>query len=119
MDPISTAIIAAVSGGVAQPLIKDLYTGLMKYIRSKYGEDIPQTMKKLEKKPASGYIQGALAEELNDAGALKDQELLKLAAQLTAHIKPGSVTQKKILVKESTVGVIGDNVTIGGDLKVK
>ena len=58
MDPITTAIIAAASGGVAQPLVKELYIKLRQYIRTKYGEDIPQTMKKLEKKPASGHVQG-------------------------------------------------------------
>ena len=119
MDPITSAIIAAASGGVAQPLVNDLYTKLMKYVRGKYGEDIPQTMKKLEKKPANRNIQGILVDELYDAGALSDQELLRMAEQLMAKIKPGSITQKNILVENSIVGVVGDNVTIGGDLNVK
>ena len=60
-----------------------------------------------------------MSKGLNDAGALNDKELLRMAEQLTAKIKPGSKTQKNIRVENSTVGVIGDNVTIGGNLNVK
>jgi len=82
MDPIGIIVSALASGAAAglkpaaEKVIKDAYAGLKSMIRRKYNsvDLIP-----IEKKPESQSKRESVAEDLADAGASADQELLHLA----------------------------------------
>jgi hypothetical protein len=84
MDPITTAIIAAL-GKLAEPAVKDAYSGLKNLIFSKYKEahpSLPHTVSELEKRPDSNGYRQVLAEEVAHARAAEDPELASAAQSL-------------------------------------
>ena len=85
MDPISIIVAALASGAAAglkptaEKIIKDAYAGLMGMIQRKYNN---VDLRPFENKPESESERESLAEDLADAGATGDQELLDLAKVL-------------------------------------
>lgn len=85
MDAIGIIVSALASGAAAglkptaEKVVKDAYAGLKSMIRRKYDsvDLIP-----IEKKPESQSKRESVAEDLADAGAAGDQELLDLAKVL-------------------------------------
>ena len=120
MDPITTAIIAAASGGLAQPLVNDLYASLMQYVRSKYGKsNLPATLDMLENSPESAALPDLLCEEVKRTGADKDAELTRLAEEILDSLQSSREGQRIIEIVKSKVGVIcGDNATFKGDINL-
>ena len=120
MDPITTAIIAAASGGVAQPLVKELYAELMKYIRTNYGKsNLPTTVDMLEETPESDALPGLLREEVARSGADKDTELTQLAVQILNSLKNNPEGQKTLKMVNCKVGIVaGDHTVINGDINL-
>jgi hypothetical protein len=89
MDPITTAIVAALTAGVssgisdtAKTMITDAYHSLKNLLRKKFGEKSPliTSVEILEAKPDSVGRQKTLEEEIIDMHVSQDQEVL-LAAQ--------------------------------------
>jgi hypothetical protein len=85
MDPISI-IVAALAAGAAAGLkpaaeqaVKDAYAGIKALIQRKYGG---VDLSSLEKKPESETKRASVAEDLIDAGAAQDAELLERAKAL-------------------------------------
>lgn len=85
MDPI-TLIVAALAAGAAAALkptaeqaIKDAYAGIKRMIQDRYADT---RLDRLEQRPQSTAQQQALAEDLQDAGAAADADLLALAKHL-------------------------------------
>jgi len=85
MDAVSVIVSALASGAAAvlkptaEKAIKDAYAGLKSIIQRKYsGVDLSP----IENKPASRSKRESVAEDLVDAGATGDQELLDLAKAL-------------------------------------
>jgi hypothetical protein len=96
MDPVTTAIIAALSAGassatteVAKKAISDGYEGLKGLLQKKFGgdSDVVVAVEKLEGKPDSAGRQQVVAEELSATGADADAELLGAATTLLDQIK--------------------------------
>src|SRR5947207_8409608 len=96
MDPITTAIVAALSAGAisgltdtAKAAITDGYTKLKGLLTTKYGasSDVVQAIDKLEAKPTSAGRQGTVVEEVTEAGADQDAELLALAERIRHLLK--------------------------------
>jgi hypothetical protein len=96
MEPITTAIIAALTAGAisgvteaAKKAISDGYSGLKALIHKKFGSktDVTDAIAKLEAKPDSPGRQQTLAEELRAANASADSELLGAANSLLELIK--------------------------------
>ena len=90
MDPVSI-IVAALAAGAATALkstaeqaIKDAYAGFKALIQSKYGH---VSVEALERKPDSEVKQISVQEDLTDAGAGADQELLDRAKALLDAVK--------------------------------
>ncbi len=90
MDPI-TIVVAALAGGAAaglkptaEKVVKDAYSGLKALIQRKYGN---VNIEALEKKPGSELKRGSLEEDLTDAGAEADSELLDQAKILLDIVK--------------------------------
>jgi hypothetical protein len=96
MDPVTAAIIAALSAGassatteVAKKAIADSFEGLKALLRKKFGagSDAVAAVDKLEGKPDSDGRQQVVAEELSAAGAPADAELVDAATALLEQIK--------------------------------
>ena len=99
MDPVTTAIIAAITAGTlsgiteaSKQMITDAYNSLKKILRSKFGNtsDVVQAIKSLEKKPDSAGRRETLKEELVASGAEKDDELLAVAQRIIALVQENS-----------------------------
>ncbi len=102
MDPISTAILAAIAAGavagatkVGEQAIVDAYTGLKELLKRKFGakSEVVKAVKALEAKPDSAARKGVVNEEVAAAKADQDPELLQAAQALLDRIgaKPGGM----------------------------
>ena len=96
MEPITAAIIAALTAGAASGIteaakkaISDGYSGLKALINKKFGgkSDVTDAIEKLQAKPESPGRQQTLAEELKAINASADPELLGAAQSLLELIK--------------------------------
>lgn len=89
MDPITlitTALTLGIVAGLkpaAEQAVKDAYLGLKTLIQDKYKINLNN----LEKKPESEVQVAAVAEQLVDAGADKDTEIIEIAQALVEQIK--------------------------------
>lgn len=90
MDPVSIILAALVAGAelalksTAAQAIKDAYTSLKALIQRKYGH---ASVDALERKPNSETKQLSVREDLADAGAGDDMELLEQAKALLDAVK--------------------------------
>jgi hypothetical protein len=96
MDPVTTAILAAIGAGVAGGVPKvieqaavDAYDALKAVLRKKFGDqsDIIKATKDLESKPESAGRQATLHEEVTGVKADQDPEVLAAAQAVLERIK--------------------------------
>ncbi len=96
MDPITTAIVAALSVGVMSGLtetgkqvISDTYNGLKALLKKKFGSqsEVVKSVENFEAKPASPSRQGMLQEEVEAVKAEQDPDLLQAAYTLLNQIR--------------------------------
>jgi len=96
MDPITTAIVAALSAGVisgftdaGKKVIADAYDGLKALLTKKFGSqsEVVKSVENLEAKPESPSRQGMLKEEVQAVQADQDPDLLQAAQTLLEQIK--------------------------------
>ena len=126
MDPISTAIVAAVSSGmtaVGKEGILDAYKGIKNAIKSRFGKDnnISKTITDLEADPKSKGRQLLLAEHIATAEANQDPDILKVAQKLTEALQSIETGRKAIAkfqidARNVQVGVNGDHAHIEGGI---
>ncbi|HLO33894.1 MAG TPA: hypothetical protein VK249_32405 [Anaerolineales bacterium] len=131
MDPITTAIVAAIGAGavsgatkVAEQAISDAYSKLKELIGKKFGakSKVVKAVKELEANPQSEGRKGVLKEEVAAAKADQDQELLQLAQSLLKNIKalPGGTQIIQTAIGDQNIQVSGDgNVVNVGTPKNK
>lgn len=133
MDPITAAIIAALvtgaAAGTAQVVAENIgggaYTKLKQLIQDKFGKksDLVNAIDTLEKDPNSKSRQGLVQEEVKKARADQDAELLE-AAQTLLHALESTPEGKQVVakfridIKNSQVGVIGDNTKVEGGIHI-
>ena len=88
MDPITTAIIAALAT-LSKDVVKDSYNALKGALKQKFGSesDLVDAVDKLEKKPDSEGRKAMLQEEMEMAKAIADADLVGLAQKLLAAIQ--------------------------------
>lgn len=91
MDPITAAIVAAVSAGAigglteaSKTALTDAYGKLKALLVEKFGQesDVVQAMKQVEAKPTSEARKATLVEEVTAVKADQDSELLQIAQTL-------------------------------------
>lgn len=130
MDPITVAIVAALTAGVTsgvaevgKKVVVDAYEALKAALKQEFGpdSDLSDAVEKLEKKPASAARQQVVAEEVEATKAAEDPQLQQLAQDLMEALK--STTQgEQALVKYQIdvtggqVGIIGDNAKVEGGI---
>lgn len=124
MDPITTAIVAALSAGAISGLtetsktaITDAYARLKDLLTRKCGakSDVVHALEQVELKPASAGRQATLGEELAAAHAEQDQEILAAAHHVLTLIQPQQAGLGKFTIQNnaSVQGqTIGDQNTI-------
>ncbi len=105
MDPITGAIIAAITAGVTKTgenIVVDAYNGLKELLRGKFGQhgDIIQAIEGVESKPDSPGRRTMLQEEIAAAGASQDPEITRAAAELLEKIsaQPGGAQHVQNIV---------------------
>lgn len=124
MDPITAAIVAALSAGALSGLtetsktaITDAYQTLKGLLAKKFGSksQVVQAVDHLEAKPESANRQGGLAEELIALQAERDNEILAAAKHLLTLAQPQQAVAGKYTIQNNAPvqgQVIGDSNTI-------
>jgi hypothetical protein len=124
MDPITTGIVAALTVGVtsgltdtAKTMIADAYQGLKSLLHKKFGHDsgLVKSLEVLEAKPSAVDRQHTLDEEIIDAGANRDQDVLQAAQHLLSlvHIQHGGERQIQHIIGNYNAVVQGiGNATV-------
>jgi hypothetical protein len=126
MDPISAAIIAAVTDGVkdvGKEAVLDAYNGLKNWIVKKAGKDakVATAIAEVEQSPDSKARQMVLAEEMGMAKIAEESDLLSLANKLIEALKETdagrqAVANIQVDARGAQVGVIGDHAKINGGM---
>ena len=122
MDPITAAIVAAVTAGVTKvggQAITDGYTVLKELLKRKFGAEskVVQAAEEVEANPQSKTRPGTLNEEVTAAKADQDPEILKAAEALLAKLKdtPGgqAIVNQTVTGDKNIFSGSGD-VTVSG-----
>jgi prophage DNA circulation protein len=130
MDPITTAIVAALAAGVAasakevgKKVVVDAYDALKTTLKKRFGpdSDLAEAVETLEKKPESAGRQTTVQEEVAAAKAAGDPELQELAQALIEALKSTPEGEKavgkyQVDVSGGQVGVIGDDAKVEGGI---
>lgn len=105
MDPITLAIVSALTAGIGSGVTKvaeqgtvDGYNSLKSALKKKFGDDsdVVKTVAALESKPGSEGRKATLQEEIADSKADKDPDILKVANDLLEQIKAQPNGEKHI-----------------------
>jgi hypothetical protein len=125
MDPITTAIVAALpalASDLAKSSVKDAYAGLKAIIRRKWGDTSPvaKSVDALEANPKSKDQAAVLSEHVTDVNATADVEVMQALRRLGDALKKEgiggeSIAQIAINITGGNIqGVVGvQNVSIG------
>lgn len=123
MDPITTAIIAALTAGVisgvtkvGEQVIVDAYNGLKDLLKKKLGarSKAVKAVKELEANPKSEARKAVLQEEIATAKADQDTELVKAAQALLKSVKalPGGEQIVQTAIGDGNIQVAGSGNTV-------
>lgn len=117
MDPITTAIIAALAN-LSKDVIKDSYIALKVALQKKFGDksDLLEAIDKLEKTPDRDDRKATVKTEIEIANVNSDPDLMKLVQDLLDKIseQPGG---KESINQTQTNTVTHNNV--GGNFEFK
>jgi len=89
MDPITTAIIAALAAGLTQGSVADAYNGVKQLIKTKLDNknDVMVAINRLEQKPQSKARQMELQEQVEENQLEKNSDIVELAKKLMDEMK--------------------------------
>jgi hypothetical protein len=127
MDPITSAIVAALAADILSNIsgeaITDTYQALKTAIqkKSRDSEDVIKSIESLERRPESRARQEIVAEEIASARLMEYPELIEHAQEILTVLKetggdPGSLSTYNMWIENSEVGVIGDHAHIEGGI---
>jgi len=99
MDPITTAIVAALAAGVTQGTVADAYNGVKQLIKTKFENknDFIVAIDKLEQKPQSNARQMELQEQIEENNLDKHTDIVELAKKLIDELNKSSDNEKHIM----------------------
>lgn len=120
MDPITTAIVAALGAGavsgatkVAEQVISDTYNKLKELLGKKFGakSKVVKAVKELEASPKSAARREVMKEEVAAVKADQDIELRAVAEQLLKAIKgkPGGEQIIQTAIGDQNIQIAGDS----------
>ena len=132
MDPITTAILAAIAAGavsgvtkVAEQVIVDAYGKLKELLKKKFGarSKVVKAVRELESNPKSAARKEVVKEEVAAVKADQDQELLKAAQALLKAVKaqPGGEQIIQTIIGDGNIQIAGDGnmVSVGTTKRTK
>ena len=108
MDPVTTAIVTALSAGTiagltdtAKTAITDGYNKLKGLLTKKHGKnsDIVKAVENLEAKPDSKARKDVLVEEIATAKAEQDEEIVAAANQILTLVQPQQASKGKFNIQ--------------------
>ncbi|MGF6408360.1 hypothetical protein [Paraburkholderia sp. MM5482-R1] len=111
MDPVTTAITAALSAAasgatteVAKKAISDSYEGLKGLLKKKYGSesDVAEALDKLDDKPDAKGRRQTVEDELEAVNAGADPELLAAARALLQQINAVPKAEQNVQIAHGT-----------------
>ncbi len=113
MDPVSTAIVAAVAK-LSEPIVKDAYEGFKTLLQRKFGAGTALTtaIDAVEGKPESVGRREVLQEEIASAQAGSDAEIVDAAESLLRNVQKASPGRDA--VNRVVQNVEGDNHIFSG-----
>lgn len=130
MDPVTTAIVAALSAGAASGItesgkkaIVDAYEALKNKLKKKFGEEskVVEAVRQLEEEPKSEGRKLVLAEGVSATQAGKDPEISQAAEDLLNRVRtlPGGGQYIAVAIGDHSVaaGHITGNVSTGDQVK--
>jgi hypothetical protein len=123
MDPITTAIVAALTAGavsgatkVAEQAVSEGYNKLKELLGKKFGakSKVVKAVKDLEANPKSAARKEVVKEEVAAVKADQDQELLQIAQSLLKNLKalPGGTQIVQTAIGDQNIQVAGDGNTV-------
>ena len=123
MDPITTAIGAAIGAGavsgatkLGELVVSDTYSKLKETLGKKFGSksNVVKAVEELEANPKSTARKEVVEEEVAAAKADQDQELLQLAQSLLKSVKalPGGTQIIQTAIGDQNIQVAGDGNTV-------
>jgi len=122
MDPITAAILAALTAGggaVAGHAMVDAYDGLKSALKRKFGDDseVVKAVDTVEEEPKSEWRQGMLKEKVERTGADQDPEIRKAAQELLDRVKQQPDGEKYVQQYARGTGIAqaegGSTATVG------
>jgi hypothetical protein len=129
MDPITVAIVAALTAGVASGAtevgkkgIVDAYDALKAALKKKFGDDskVAKAVTDLESEPDFKPSQDALAGRVAQAKAADDPELHELAQALIEALQSTpegkQAVGKYVDARGAQVGIMGDRAKVEGGI---
>ncbi len=130
MDPVTTAIVTALSAGAiagitdtTKTAISDGYNKLKELLVKKHGEgsNVVQAIKMLEAMPASTHCQGMVAEVISTVKAEQDEEIVAVANQILILVKSQQTSTGKFNIQNNgpvqgqNIGDFNTNTQYFGD----
>lgn len=119
MEPVTTAIVTAVTSTLSKEAFQDIYNALKATLKKKFGEksDLVEAVDKLESQPNREDRKATVQEEVKLAKANDDPELVQLAQELLNKLKeqPGGqqvINQTVSNVRSSAFSATG-NASVG------
>jgi hypothetical protein len=117
MDPITTAIVAALpalASDLAKSSVKDAYAGLKAIIQRKWGDAsaVAKSVDALEANPKSKGQAAVLAENVASVNATANAEVMQALANLVAELTKGGLIGEA--VGQITVNISGSSVGVAG-----
>ena len=116
MEPVTTAVIAAVTAGatnglteIAKVAISDGYTGLKSLLIRKFGIESPviKAIQDIEEKPSSPGRRQTLDEEIKEANIGNDQEILHAIKTLKKVMERNDIPLNVNIIQVNGTGAIG------------
>ncbi len=129
MDPITTAIMAALPGLASDTLkdaVKSAYEGLKAVIRRKWGETAPisKAIKAAEEDPTSKAQAAVLAEKVEAAKANEDSDVITALQELITALKTHDIGGEAVariqlnITGGTQTGIIGAGSVTAGTLTI-
>jgi hypothetical protein len=123
MDPITTAILAAIAAGavsgitkVGEQVVVEAYGKLKELLKKKFGpkSKLVNAVEELEANPKSTPRKEVVKEEVATVKADKDKELLQAAQVLIKSVKalPGGTQIIQTAIGDKNIQISGDGNTV-------
>jgi len=97
MDPITTAVVAALAAGITQGSVADAYNGVKQLIKTKFDNNVIEIIESLEKEPNSDIGKQWLQEKVQTNHLDKDTGILEAAKKLMDEIEKSSGVENHVM----------------------